>query len=103
VHDPGPEDRPSAALHRGPGAKSTKNRLHLDLRPRSKSRDEEVDWLLSIGATQVADLRGKYGPGSGWVVFADPEGNEFCMLSSDAEREAVADPTRDQTPEPAQG
>jgi hypothetical protein len=76
-----------------PDAKSIKNRLHLDLRPRDNSRDEEVEWLLSIGATKVADLRGKYGPGSGWVVFADPEGNEFCMLRSDAERAADGDPT----------
>ncbi|HEY3015436.1 MAG TPA: VOC family protein [Nocardioides sp.] len=75
-----------------PDAKSVKNRLHLDLRPRSNSRDEEVEWLLSIGATKVADLRGKYGPGSGWVVFADPEGNEFCMLRSDAERAADDQP-----------
>ncbi|MBE7324720.1 hypothetical protein IEQ44_08645 [Nocardioides sp. Y6] len=36
-------------------------------------------------ATQVADLRGKYGPGTGWVVLADPEGNEFCILRSEQE------------------
>ncbi len=68
-----------------PDDKSVKNRLHLDLRPRSASRDEEVQTLLGRGATLVADLRGKYGPGTGWVVLADPEGNEFCMLRSEAE------------------
>ncbi len=62
-----------------------KPRIHFDLRPRERSRDEEVEWLLSYGATQVADHRGKYGPGSGWVVFADPEGNQFCILRSEAE------------------
>jgi len=68
-----------------PDAKSVKNRIHLDLRPRSATRDEELDALLEHGATVVADLRGKYGPGSGWVVLADPEGNEFCILRSEAE------------------
>ncbi len=62
-----------------------KNRLHLDLRPRGRTRDEELDVLLTHGATTVADLRGKYGPGTGWVVLADPEGNEFCILRSEAE------------------
>ncbi|HEY0951562.1 VOC family protein [Nocardioides sp.] len=68
-----------------PEDKAVKNRLHLDLRPRTASRDEEVETVLAHGATLVADLRGKYGPGTGWVVFADPEGNEFCMLRSEAE------------------
>lgn len=66
-------------------AKQVKNRLHLDLRPRERSRDEEVAWLLAYGATEVADHRGVHGPGSGWVVLADPEGNEFCVLRSESE------------------
>ncbi|MGH2703254.1 MAG: VOC family protein [Nocardioidaceae bacterium] len=66
-------------------AKQVKNRLHLDLRPRERSRDEEVAWLLAYGATEVADRRGIHGPGSGWVVLADPEGNEFCVLRSESE------------------
>ncbi|MGL5860422.1 MAG: hypothetical protein ACRCY9_04090 [Phycicoccus sp.] len=37
-------------------------------------------------ATEVADHRGTYGPGTGWVAPADPEGNEFCILRSQAER-----------------
>lgn len=60
-------------------------RVHLDLRPRTGTRDEEVARLLGRGVTQVADHRGKYGPDSGWVVFADPEGNQFCVLRSEAE------------------
>jgi hypothetical protein len=67
-------------------------RIHFDLRPRERSRDEEVDWLLTYGATQVADHRGKYGPGSGWVTFADPEGNQFCILRSEAELAAQQGP-----------
>jgi len=62
-----------------------KNRLHLDLRPRERTRDEELDVLLTDGATTVADLRGKYGPGNGWVVLTDPEGREFCILRSETE------------------
>ena len=60
-------------------------RVHFDLRPRHGSRDEEVDRLMSHGATEVADLRGTRGPGTGWVVLADPEGNQFCVLRSGAE------------------
>ncbi len=71
-----------------PDEKRGKNRLHLDLRPRSGGRDQEVDRLVGRGTTVVADLRGKYGPGTGWVVFADPEGNEFCVLRSQGELDA---------------
>ena len=63
-----------------PEPKSGKNRVHFDLRPSAGGQDEELARLLALGATEVADLRGKYGPGTGWVVLADPEGNEFCIL-----------------------
>ncbi len=69
-----------------PEPKATKNRLHLDLEPVQGRRDDELGRLLSLGATEVADHRGIYGPGSGWVVLADPEGNEFCILRNAAER-----------------
>jgi predicted enzyme related to lactoylglutathione lyase len=62
-----------------------KNRIHLDLRPRTGTRDEELERLLAHGASQVADLRDARD-GTGWVVLADPEGNEFCILRSDGER-----------------
>jgi hypothetical protein len=71
-----------------PDTKSVKNRIHLDLRPRSAKRDEELETLVAHGAKVVDDQRGKYGPGSGWVVLADPEGNEFCILRSLAEVDA---------------
>ncbi len=71
-----------------PEGKSAKNRLHLDLQPRAGRRDEEVESLLSRGASLVADHRGIAGPGTGWQVLADPAGNEFCVLRSTAERQA---------------
>ena len=73
-----------------PEAKSAKNRIHFDLMPRTGTRDDELARLLAHGATEVHDLRGTWGPGSGWVVLADPEGNEFCILRSEAERDAVS-------------
>jgi predicted enzyme related to lactoylglutathione lyase len=73
-----------------PEHKQVKNRIHLDLVPASGTRDEELARLLELGATVVQDLRRPDGPG--WVVLADPEGNEFCILRSDAERSASVAP-----------
>jgi predicted enzyme related to lactoylglutathione lyase len=70
-----------------PEPKTIKNRLHLCLRPET-TREEEVERLTKLGATHVADHREP--DGTGWVVLADPEGNEFCVLRGDAEREAGA-------------
>lgn len=71
-----------------PDAKQVKNRIHFDLSPREGSRDEELARLLGLGATEVDDRRNP--DGTGWVVLADPEGNEFCILRSEAERAATA-------------
>jgi hypothetical protein len=68
-------------------------RIHFDLMPREGTRDEELAVLLELGATEVRDTRGQWGPNTGWVVLADPEGNEFCILRSQAERDAAAPPT----------
>ena len=63
-----------------PEGKTVKNRLHIDLAPHiSDDRDAEIARLLAMGATRV-DV-GQTGEES-WDVFADPEGNEFCVLSS---------------------
>jgi hypothetical protein len=70
-----------------PDTKASKNRMHFDLMPREGTRDEELARLLAHGATEVADLR--TDAGAGWVVLADPEGNEFCILRSQAERDAT--------------
>jgi len=69
-----------------PEPKQVKNRLHLDLVPAAGTRDEELARLCELGASTVSDLREP--DGLGWVVLADPEGNEFCILRSDAERTA---------------
>jgi hypothetical protein len=66
-----------------PDPKLVKNRIHFDLRPADGTRDTELARLLSLGATEVADLRNP--DGTGWAVLADPEGNEFCILRSEAE------------------
>jgi predicted enzyme related to lactoylglutathione lyase len=70
-------------FNRVPEPKTVKNRVHVCLRP-DVPRDVEVDRLLGIGATIATDRRNP--DGSGWAVLADPEGNEFCVLRSAAER-----------------
>ena len=72
-----PEDGivPDLLFVRVPGDKAGKNRLHLDLRP--KDQAAEVARLEGLGATRV-DVGQKQDVG--WVVMADPEGNEFCVL-----------------------
>ena len=58
--------------------RSGKNRLHLDVAPGADDdRDAEVARLVALGATP-ADVG--QGDGVTWVVLADPEGNEFCVL-----------------------
>lgn len=73
------EDRlPGLLFVEAPEEKVTKNRLHLDFRP--DDRDAEVERLLSLGATRADVGQGEQT----WVVLRDPEGNEFCVLSSRA-------------------
>ena len=63
-----------------PDDKVVKNRLHLDLRP--DDQGAEVKRVLALGATTV-DVG--QGDDSTWVVLADPEGNEFCILRAEAD------------------
>ncbi|MBA2573464.1 MAG: VOC family protein [Nocardioidaceae bacterium] len=58
-----------------PEGKTVKNRLHLDLRPVDQAA--EVQRLASLGASSIDIGQGE----PTWVVMADPEGNEFCVLS----------------------
>ena len=74
-----------------PDAKQVKNRVHLDLRPTDVSREAEVERIVALGATQVADRR--RADGSGWIVLHDPEGNEFCILSGPGDVRDVSDPS----------
>ncbi|MER6786121.1 VOC family protein [Streptomyces sp. NPDC000658] len=69
-----------------PEARSGKSRIHLDLQPQDRTREEEVERLLALGATLVDDHRKP--DGTGWAVLADPEGNEFCVERSAGERAA---------------
>lgn len=80
------EGRPVLLFERVPEAKTVKNRVHVDLQP-GQPRDDEVVRLVALGATQVDDRRRP--DGTGWVVLADPEGNEFCVEMSAAERAAL--------------
>ncbi|WP_432904935.1 VOC family protein [Micromonospora matsumotoense] len=82
-----PEGGPEVLFLAVPEGKAVKNRLHLDLEPVDRTRDEEVERLLAVGAVHVDDQRRP--DGTGWVVLADPEGNEFCVLRSAAERAAT--------------
>ncbi|MBO0657179.1 VOC family protein [Streptomyces triculaminicus] len=78
---------PALHFNEVPEPKSAKNRLHLCLRP-DTSRDAEVERLLKLGASLVADRRKP--DGWGWVVLADPEGNEFCISLAESERAALS-------------
>ncbi len=57
-------------------AKVVKNRVHIDVNPTDCDQAEELTRLLSLGATHVDVGQGEQS----WVVLADPEGNEFCLL-----------------------
>ena len=72
VGTPG-EDRPRLYFVQVPEGKTVKNRLHLDVMPSDRTQDEEIARLVGLGARVVSDPR----PESGWVLMADPEGNEF--------------------------
>ena len=76
------EIRPSAERMPGllfvhvPETKGVKNRLHLDFRPDDQTA--EVERFLAAGASRIDVGQGEVP----WVVLADPEGNEFCILGS---------------------
>lgn len=59
-------------------------RMHLDIMPTDRTRDEEVERLKGFGATEYEDHR--RSDGTGWVTMADPEGNLFCVERSASER-----------------
>jgi len=59
-------------------AKNGTNRLHLEVAPTSGDHDAEVERLLSLGASRVDIDQGDVDR----VVMADPDGNEFVVLSA---------------------
>jgi catechol 2,3-dioxygenase-like lactoylglutathione lyase family enzyme len=83
----GPDDGgPGIDLLRVPESKTVKNRLHLDLRADGTSTEAELARLEQLGATredigQADDVS--------WTVLADPEGNEFCLLSRTVQQAAT--------------
>ncbi len=78
---------PDLLFLRVPDAKSGKNRLHIELRP--KDQAAEVARLEALGARRV-----DVGQGADvtWVVLADPDGNEFCVLRAFRPDEEAANP-----------
>jgi catechol 2,3-dioxygenase-like lactoylglutathione lyase family enzyme len=68
---------PMLTFQENPDAKSGKNRLHIDVNPVGRSQDEELARLLELGARRIDIGQGEQT----WVVLADPEGNEFCLLA----------------------
>ncbi|MDO3700447.1 VOC family protein [Micromonospora sp. C28SCA-DRY-2] len=80
---------PHVFFQRVPETKAVKNRVHVCLEPAGRTRDEEIDRVLGLGAVLVDDRR--RADGTGWVVLADPEGNEFCVLRGAAERAGTSD------------
>ena len=96
-HEEGVWDDSEAEL-RGPGGrwlmflkvpdeKVVKNRMHFCLRPVDGDRDTEVERMLGLGATMYDDRR---DGDQGWAVLADPEGNEFCVLSTPADAVGIS-------------
>ena len=79
------EGRPRLYFVKVPEVKTIKNRVHLDVVPTDRTQDEEITRLTGLGARIVSDRR----PELGWVVLADPEGNEFCVEISVAELDAA--------------
>ncbi|HKE51288.1 MAG TPA: VOC family protein [Actinomycetes bacterium] len=71
---PAPDQLPGLIFVPVPDVKESKNRLHLDFRP--DDQQAEVERFLRAGARR-ADVGQGASP---WVVLADPEGNEFCVL-----------------------
>lgn len=84
---------PSIDVMPVPEGKTVKNRLHFDLRADGSTQAEEVDRLIALGARRV-----EVGQKSdvSWVVLADPEGNEFCVLQRSVQE--VLSPSASETP-----
>ncbi|MCP2253144.1 Glyoxalase-like domain-containing protein [Prauserella aidingensis] len=78
---------PRIFLQRVPEEKAGKNRLHIDVRaapglegdPRMAALEEEAERLVALGAKRLERFEPAPPLGAGWIVMADPEGNEFCL------------------------
>jgi predicted enzyme related to lactoylglutathione lyase len=72
------EGTPTLLFAKVPEQKRIKNRLHIDVNPRDRDQEQEVNRILALGARRIDIGQGEQS----WVVLADPEGNEFCVLAS---------------------
>jgi predicted enzyme related to lactoylglutathione lyase len=72
-----PASGPRLAFHKVPEPKTVKNRLHLDLR--TDRYEAEIERLTGLGATALWQME---RPAIRWTTFADPEGNEFDLVTS---------------------
>ena len=79
------EGRPRLYFVRVPEDKTIKNRVHLDIMPADRTQDEEITRLTGLGAGIISDRRPEFG----WVLLADPEGNEFDVEISRTELDAA--------------
>ncbi|MFD3705323.1 VOC family protein [Nocardia sp. NPDC058658] len=78
---------PRVFFQRVPEDKVAKNRVHLDVRAapglqgeeRMAALEAECDRLVALGATRVERFEPEPPMSAGWIVMADPEGNEFCL------------------------
>lgn len=69
---------PALTFSRVPEGKSIKNRLHIDVNPTDRDQADEVRRLVELGARRTDNGQSEFS----WVVMADPEDNEFCVLST---------------------
>jgi predicted enzyme related to lactoylglutathione lyase len=75
-----PASGPRLFFQKVPESKTVKNRLHLDLL--TEHYDQEIGRLTGLGARPVNEIK---VPGARWTTFADPEGNEFDLLTFQSE------------------
>ena len=68
---------PSICFQRVPEGKRSKNRVHFDLGVDEDRLDQAAAHLVALGAEKVDVGQGQ---GRTWIVLADPEGNEFCLV-----------------------
>jgi predicted enzyme related to lactoylglutathione lyase len=68
---------PDILFYKNPDKKTVKNRMHFDLRPADQAA--EIARLEALGASRIEIGQSEH-EGATWVVMADPEGNEFCVL-----------------------
>ena len=80
VESPDPANGPRMFFQKVPEPKKTKNRLHLDLV--TDNHDDETTRLVGLGAKQLNEFS---FPTLRWTTFADPEGNEFDLLTWQSE------------------